>query len=252
MGAAVTTSRCGVSSLTCGVVSEPAANGARSSQQDVGSRRARRPARRARRDGRAARRSCRARASARVPDACLEVEPPAARRAGWRRPPPTPSRSMWTSARSGRGVVAWTATAEQQFGQRLRPRGRPCDRRAQQDEDAHQYDAAGYGRSDGPSWRDHREAWRTDQGGHARMQSSRRRVLIAALVLLIVAQGAWIAYPHVRNVLFPPEATSAARGHAGWRSRSAASPATGRAAGAACTTPGARRARFRRSPSRRR
>jgi hypothetical protein len=81
------------------------------------------------------------------------------------------------------------------------------------------------------------------------MQSSRRRVLIAALVLLIVAQGAWIAYPHVRNVLFPPEAASAARGH-GWRSRSAAPPATGRAAGAACTIPGARKARFRRSPSR--
>ena len=45
------------------------------------------------------------------------------------------------------------------------------------------------------------------------MQSSRRRVLIAALVLLVVTQGAWIAYPHVRNVLFPPEAASAARGH---------------------------------------
>jgi mono/diheme cytochrome c family protein len=45
------------------------------------------------------------------------------------------------------------------------------------------------------------------------MQSSGRRVLIAVLVLLVVAQGAWIAYPHVRAVLFPPEATSAERGH---------------------------------------
>src|SRR4029077_8220614 len=45
------------------------------------------------------------------------------------------------------------------------------------------------------------------------MHSSRRRVLIAALVLLAVVQGAWIAYPRVRNVLFPPEAAPAARGH---------------------------------------
>jgi mono/diheme cytochrome c family protein len=45
------------------------------------------------------------------------------------------------------------------------------------------------------------------------MQSSRRSVLIAVLVLLVVAQGAWIAYPHVRDVLFPSETTSAERGH---------------------------------------
>src|SRR5215472_511575 len=45
------------------------------------------------------------------------------------------------------------------------------------------------------------------------MQSSRRSVLIAVLALLVVAQGAWIAYPHVREVLFPPETTSAERGH---------------------------------------
>src|SRR5262245_66559785 len=45
------------------------------------------------------------------------------------------------------------------------------------------------------------------------MQSSRRSVLIAVLVLLVVAQGAWIAYPHLRDVLFPSETTSAERGH---------------------------------------
>src|SRR5262249_52938257 len=45
------------------------------------------------------------------------------------------------------------------------------------------------------------------------MQSSRRSILIAVLVLLVVAQGAWIAYPQVRDVLFPAEKTSAERGH---------------------------------------
>jgi mono/diheme cytochrome c family protein len=38
-------------------------------------------------------------------------------------------------------------------------------------------------------------------------------MLIAVLVALVVAEGAWIAYPWVRAFLFPPEETSAARGH---------------------------------------
>jgi len=45
------------------------------------------------------------------------------------------------------------------------------------------------------------------------MQRAGRRALIAGLALVVVAQGAWIAYPYVRDVLFPPEETSAARGH---------------------------------------
>ena len=66
------------------------------------------------------------------------------------------------------------------------------------------------------------------------MQRSRGLVL-GVLAALVVAQAAWIAYPCVRDLVFPPEETSAARGYR-WRSRSAASRATVPAAAVACTT----------------
>ncbi len=45
------------------------------------------------------------------------------------------------------------------------------------------------------------------------MQRSGARGVVWGLAALVVAQGAWIAYPYVRRVVIPPEETSAARGH---------------------------------------
>jgi len=42
----------------------------------------------------------------------------------------------------------------------------------------------------------------------------RTRGLVWLLGALVVVLAGWIAYPHVRNVVIPPEQTSAARGHA--------------------------------------
>src|SRR5262249_14013688 len=44
------------------------------------------------------------------------------------------------------------------------------------------------------------------------MQRSGMRGLSAGVTALILGQGAWIAYPYARTVLFPPEGTSAQRG----------------------------------------
>ncbi len=41
----------------------------------------------------------------------------------------------------------------------------------------------------------------------------RSRWLVAVLVLLVLGQAAWIAYPHVRRLVAPPEDTEAARGY---------------------------------------
>src|SRR5262249_30376085 len=70
----------------------------------------------------------------------------------------------------------------------------------------------GYGEMAAPPCGDHRQAWRPVQGGQLFMMSWRGR-LLAVLIAVALAQGAWIVYPWVRDFLFPPEETPAARGH---------------------------------------
>ena len=217
----------GVSSLTCGVASEPTANGARSCEQDVGS--LERGVRRGAHDATAAQHDDLAGRQERArPRACLEVERAGRARAGWRRPPPT------RRARCGRrraAAGAWSPGPPPPAAARAAtpPARAPMRPSSPADEDAHQYDRPAMVGATVRHGAIIVKRERTDQGGHARMQSSRRRVLIAVLVLLVVAQGAWIAYPRVRNVLFPPEETSAARGHrAGGLARLLRLPRAGR------------------------
>src|SRR5262249_56872173 len=58
----------------------------------------------------------------------------------------------------------------------------------------------------------YRQAWGPGQGGQLFMVSWRGG-LLAVLIAVALAQGAWIVYPWVRDFLFPPEETPAARGH---------------------------------------
>src|SRR5262249_9784093 len=120
-------------------------------------------------------------------------------------PPPVPGCRRVPAARR-RGADAARAPAARPWpGRRAAPAPTPWRRGDTGSGSPH-----GYGGGAVPSWHDHREAWKMDQGGVVRMERSR---LVWVLAALVIGLTAWIAYPHVRNIVIPSEETSAARGH---------------------------------------